>query len=269
MRTATGKGNDARKVLTYYRVNFGILPPYKVLCDAPFIHVAPQRSIFLKEALPKLLSGAATPVVTRCILEELRTLGNDFSEAAAFAKRCIREPCAHGATRKSASECISAFLDKGNSSKLILATNDTDVSLRAMEKCDIPIVNIANQTRLVLRKPTATAIENTRHAREEKNTSLQGSDKALLAEINAKKPLKLKLGIVRKRRAKGPNPLSMKKGKKDKKTQAIEEAVKVSTASQTDTVDAESVTKASGRKRRKRRGKQAPGASSEVNVSKE
>ncbi len=153
MRTATGKGNDARKVLTYYRVNFGIHPAYKVLCDAPIIHVSLLRSIFLKDALTKLLGAVAYPVVTRCIVEELRALGSDFANAAVFAKRAAREPCAHGGAQKTASECIAAFMGSGNQKKLLLATNDSEVIRRAMEEGDIPVITIANQTRLVLRNP--------------------------------------------------------------------------------------------------------------------
>lgn len=257
MRTAKGKGNDARKVLTYYRVNFGILPPYKVLCDAPVMHVAPKRSIFLKEALPRLLAATAVPVVTRCIYEELRALGDEFAEAKAFAKRCPREPCVHGGARKSASDCISAYLEKGNHSKLLLATNDSEVMRIGMEKCDIPIVTIADQTRLVLRKPTAMAIESTKKLREEKNCALQGTDKALLADSDTRKPLRLKLGIVRKRRAKGPNPLSMKKSRKEKKiADAIESDIVENTEKQLVDGNGSEVAKGRGRRRRKRRGKQ-------------
>lgn len=216
MRTATGKGNDARKILTFYRVNFGIHPAYKVLCDAPIIHASIQRSIFLKDSLTKLLGATAYPVVTKCIVEELRSLGKEFGNAAVFAGRSAIEPCPHADCMKSAAECIASFMDDAvNKRKVMLATNDFDVVRTALERGSIPVITIANQTRLVLRKPTAMAIENVQSVQEEKGAMLRLDDRALLEEADAaRQVLRPRKFIERKRkRAKGPNPLSVKKGK--------------------------------------------------------
>lgn len=217
MRNAIGKGNDARKVLTYYRVNCGVRPPYRVLCDAPIIHVAPHRDIVLKDALPKLLCDNTSLVVTRCIVEELRALGEDFARAAALAKRLPREPCAHGASRKSSSDCIQAIIQRGNTTGIVIASNDVDVLQSAEEQGSFPVVTIANQTRLVLRKPSAKSILETQQSKEKQSAVLSRSEQAILDKTKAeRKWLKPKQTIRKRKRAKGPNPLSVKKSKKNK-----------------------------------------------------
>ncbi len=254
MRNAVGKGNDARKVLTYYRVNFDVRAPYRVLCDAPIIHVAPKRDIVLKEALPKLLGDAATPVVTRCIVEELRALGDEFAKAAAVAKRLPREPCAHGASRKSSSECISAIIQRGNTSKIVIASNDADVVKSAQDNGTFPVVAIANQTRLVLRKPSATTIQETQQSKEKQNAVLSKPDKALLQKVKAeRKFLKPRPTIRKRKRAKGPNPLSVKRSKKLKDKKPENEVQGNNNKKPVSVKSTENQEARTGRKRRKRK----------------
>lgn len=166
----------------------------------------------------KLLGAVAYPVVTKCIVEELRSLGKEFGNAAVFARRAAMEPCPHGADLRCASECIASFLeDKNNKRKVMLATNDFDVVGTALDQGSIPVITIANQTRLVLRKPTAMAIENVQSEQEQKSSQLRPDEKALVEEANiARQTPGPRKFIERKRkRAKGPNPLSVKKGKKN------------------------------------------------------
>ena len=51
--------------------------------------------MFLKEELPKVMQAPCNPMVTNCIREELRKIGEDVSGASLIAKRftCIRCTC--------------------------------------------------------------------------------------------------------------------------------------------------------------------------------
>jgi len=233
MRNATGKGNDVRKVLTYYRASHGISSPYRVLCDSSILHLAPTRGIHLKVALPKLLGANCIPVVTRCVLEELRqkARSNDpdinaaeYQAAALYAKRCVREPCAHNNAKKSSCECISALLERGNTTKIILATNDK--AILSAPAADFPVITISNQTRLILRKPSVETIENQEKVQAvQMASSLTRRDVKFLEEIDEDEAAKRRrnstafkpsVGIRKRRKAKGPNPLSVKKKKNSK-----------------------------------------------------
>lgn len=215
MRTATGKGNNARKVLSYYSVNFGISAPYQVLCDGPTIFQSMRKDIFLKHALITLLGGTAYPVVTDCIVKELRALGEDFSNASIFAKRATRVPCAHQ-DDVSASECIMARLRVPLEKKLFCATNDAELLAKISRTPGIPIVTIVNETKLALRSPSRATLYHVLKRENAKTSCLGTSDKAFLKKFETETASKDHApNPARKRkRAKGPNPLSMKKAKK-------------------------------------------------------
>ncbi|CDF40493.1 unnamed protein product [Chondrus crispus] len=215
MRTATGKGNNARKVLSYYSVNFAISAPYQVLCDGPTIFQSMRKDIFLKHALPTLLGGTAYPVVTDCIVKELRALGEDFSNASIFAKRATRVPCAHQ-DDVSASECIMARLRVPLEKKLFCATNDTELLAKISRTPGIPTITIVNETKLALRSPSRATLYHVQKQENAKTSCLGTSDKAFLKKFETETASKdhAPNPAKKRKRAKGPNPLSMKKAKK-------------------------------------------------------
>lgn len=214
MRTANGKGNNARKLLSYYSVNFGISPPFQVLCDGPTIFQSLKKDLFLKQALPTLLGGTAYPVVTNCIVAELRCLGEDYLNAALFAKRSTRVPCTHDGVF-SASACVAARVNTPFETKLLLATNDVEVLSQVAKTPGIPLITIANQTKLVLKGPSRATLEHVRHREDVKSNSLNRQDRALLEKLQADDSSKIvdAKATGKRKRAKGPNPLSVKKAK--------------------------------------------------------
>lgn len=223
MRTASGKGNDARKVLSYYSVNFNLSPPYQVLCDGPTIFQSLKNDLYLKLSLPKLLGATAYPVVTNCIVSELKSLGEDFSNAALFAKRAKRVPCAHDEERTSASDCIVFRLKQRKELKLLLATNDAKVMARLSHLVGIPSITVVNQTKLMLKPPSKATLEHVEKQQQIKGTVTNVQDRALIEKVEAeeleKLPGKYQIRQIKKRkRAKGPNPLSVKKPKTPKNT---------------------------------------------------
>lgn len=217
MRTANGKGNNARKLLSYYRVNFGISPPYQVLCDGPTIFQSLKNDLYLKQALPTLLGGTAYPVVTNCIVSELRCLGEDYTNAALFAKRATRVPCSHDGVF-GANECVAARVNTPFETNLLLATNDVEVLKQVAKTPGIPLITIANQTKLALKGPSRATLEHVLHRENVKSNSLSRQDRALLEKLQADDSHKITdARVTRKRkRAKAPNPLSMKKAKTTK-----------------------------------------------------
>eukprot|EP00177_Eucheuma_denticulatum_P002913 GFKZ01005237.1.p1 GENE.GFKZ01005237.1~~GFKZ01005237.1.p1 ORF type:complete len:596 (+),score=79.27 GFKZ01005237.1:70-1857(+) len=226
MRTARGRGNDARKILTYYSINFDVHAPFQVLCDGPMISLSLRNNLYLKQSLPKLLGSTAYPVVTDCIVSELKSLGEEFSGAALFAKRLTRIPCANDTCSEldgNASACILARLRKQDDFRLMLATNDTEIMHSLANLPGVPLITVEKQTKLVLRPPPRETLECVRRTEGMKGTLVSASDVAFLekvrAEAVAKMPPNTQRRELRKRkRAKGPNPLSVKKAKRAKAT---------------------------------------------------
>lgn len=216
MRVANGKGNAAKKVLTYYRVNFGLKAPYNILCDGGIIHIALTQSLYLRDALPTLFGCAARPVVTLCVLEELRSLGDATSAAALFAKRLGRTMCRHEG-RIGAADCVLAAAEGVG----VVATNDAAVMRKVRAMPGVAVVGIVGEGKFVLMPPGGETIEKVREM-EGRKVGVQRPDEVRKIEEEKARVMALRRerkeerDSKKKKRPKGPNPLSMKKSKKAK-----------------------------------------------------
>jgi U3 small nucleolar RNA-associated protein 23 len=217
MRVASGKGNDARKILTFYRINFGLRAPFRVLCDGALIHQALQRQLYLRDFLPVLLNAPANAVVTRCVVEELRALGEEVSAAALFAKRLTRIPCAHSDGIIPARDCIAASVRAGNPKRLLLASNDRDLMHAIRLESGVPSIRLVNKTRLVL-MPPARATHDDVAAMQATKTGVHRPDEVRILREEEEERLANQMErrerrAQKRRRPKAPNPLSVKKPK--------------------------------------------------------
>jgi len=79
--------------------------------DGNFSHVALQHKLFLKEALPKTLSTPTKEMVTKCVMDELRGLGEDFMGTVLACKNYEHRKCGHTPSR-SAAECLTDLVGK-------------------------------------------------------------------------------------------------------------------------------------------------------------
>ena len=64
-----------RRVLTFYKNNFDIHPPYFILVDGTFCRSALQFQVNLSEQMPKYLNSEVKFFTTRCVKEECESLG--------------------------------------------------------------------------------------------------------------------------------------------------------------------------------------------------
>lgn len=216
MRTGSTKGNDALKVLRFYRVNFGYEPPYRVLLDADMIQTSISNNLYIKNTLPNLLNATAYVVVTACVVRTLRDAGETHSSASLFAKRATRVPCTHEG-KKSAADCIKSRMLTPFEFKLVLGSNDAALIAQLASIPGIPLISLINNTKLVLRPPTKLTLQFVRQSQSAEESTLNKSDKVLIDRVRAQQKATVNPNqIVRKhKRPKGPNPLSVKKPTKN------------------------------------------------------
>lgn len=127
------RAKRAKKTMAFYRINYGVKPPYFVLStrhlplllfsidagvqwlskllllslspyvraprmravDPEFVVTSLEKKVFVKSAVPELLAGNSVLVVTRCVTASLRAGGEAQSGAALMAKRLQHEDCHH------------------------------------------------------------------------------------------------------------------------------------------------------------------------------
>jgi len=114
------------------------------MVDGPFITHALQNRIHIKEQLPKLLDGRATPMVTGCILAELRELGDRALGAAIIAKGFYRVKCGH-TEPVGAARCVCEQIGKNNERKFLVATQDTELVRSLRQIPGVPLIRLNGQ----------------------------------------------------------------------------------------------------------------------------
>jgi len=198
------RGSKARRVLEFYRLHFNTLPPFRVLCDGTIINQALSGKTFLREALPTLLGNESTRlVVTSCIVTELRRLGEEFSGASLLASRATRVPCSHGQKVVPAAECVLELL-KDENHGLLLGTVDMGLIRATRSLGTTPIITFSSGS-LILETPSreSRALALLRESQKRMISSKPPPNQT----EDDKRPRR------RPRKAKGPNPLSVKKKK--------------------------------------------------------
>jgi len=202
-----------RRILRFFRLEFGINDPYKVLVDGTFLTVALQQRIQVREQLPKMLSARATPMVTSCVLHELRGLGKRGQGAAYIAQGFYRVKCGH-TNFLCASDCIKEQIGENNPRKLLVATQDIELGKALRQIPGVPLIRLNNSVPFV--EDPSSASKDHREETQKRKLAPAAWEKAKLPALQQKEAAAAAAASTpRKRKGpKGANPLSCKKKKK-------------------------------------------------------
>lgn len=204
-----------RRTLRFFRLAFGIQEPYKVLVDGTFLTHALREKIHVKEQLPKLLSGRATPMVTGCVLAELRNLRDKGLGASIIAKGYYRVKCGHD-NPIAAADCIREQVGTKNTRKLLVATQDAELGWALRSVPGVPLIRLNGQVPYV--EEASEVSRNAKNVQEERKLGPPGWERPRLPVLR-KREADLEEKVLqksKKRKQKGANPLSCLKPKKRK-----------------------------------------------------
>ncbi|XP_074348692.1 uncharacterized protein LOC141687350 isoform X1 [Apium graveolens] len=264
-----------RRTVRFFTACFGFRDPFKVLCDGTFIHhcVAHDISPF-DTVLANLLGAEVKIFTTRCVLAELGRLGGAYSGTLSVARNIMPARCDHD-KRKSAVDCITELIGENNAEHFFVATQDADFRKNLQEIPGVPL--IFGLRNALLLDPLSKSQRDFAKSAEEERLHLtdlelkmlnmkkysgpvikaadspdmpEGVEQKFLGSKTLKLPgekkktdLKDKVQFKRKK-AKGPNPLSCKK----KKTQGNQ-----NNAPKKESKDAEQTVRSRSRKRKRSR----------------
>ncbi|KAL7232901.1 hypothetical protein ACSBR2_010830 [Camellia fascicularis] len=233
-----------RKVVRFYTACFGFREPFKVLCDGTFVHHLHVNSITpANTALSSILSATVKIFTTRCVLAELKSLGESYSESLKAACNLFTARCDHE-KRKSAVACIMEIIGEDNPEHFFVATQDADLRKNLQEVPGVPVI-FGLRNALLLEPPSAfqhqfakSTEEERSHMTEFEYKMLRMKKKNMLAMEEARESSDVNgsegdLGTLavmktnsgkngtevkdkvqfKRKKAKGPNPLSCKKKK--------------------------------------------------------
>ncbi|KOM40191.1 hypothetical protein LR48_Vigan04g038900 [Vigna angularis] len=143
-----------RKTLTFYTACFAFRKPFKVLCDGTFVHhLLVNRITPADIALGNILSATVKLYTTRCVLDELKRLGSSYSETLEVAHKLIVARCEHDKC-VSADVCIKEVVGENNSEHFFVASQDTDLRKKLQEVPGVPLI-YGLRNALFLESPSA------------------------------------------------------------------------------------------------------------------
>lgn len=210
------RAKQVRKHLRFYRLTFGIAPAYRCLLDGSFIHQCLKVKLPIADRLEKLLQEREVRLlVPRAALEELEAFGEPCRAAVDFVQEhceVLERPAAVGA--EAACDGLRRTVGEANAGRFLVCTMDEGLRRDLRRVPGVPLI-LLNQTSLVLESPSAASLRNV-ESQERGKQGVTGEAREAIDRIrSAARAAGTASGDGQrvKKRAKGPNPLSVKKRK--------------------------------------------------------
>ncbi|PKI85130.1 hypothetical protein MVES1_001095 [Malassezia vespertilionis] len=211
-----------RRLLHQYVLYFKFREPFQVLVDNTFAESLIQFRVQepLKQLRNALHADKVKPMITQCCMVALynaeKAAKKEGEQAHAQAKQVValakeweRRKCNHKEALSPA-ECLYQVIGSENKHRYILAAND--VLIRRMERRTVPGLPIVHyaQSVLVLEPMSDVTLRHIDYLDATKSAVSETERKLL----DKSKPQIESTSAPKRKRTKGPNPLSVKKPKK-------------------------------------------------------
>ncbi|KAG3115089.1 hypothetical protein PI124_g6146 [Phytophthora idaei] len=223
MRYLRAKG--IRKALRQFHFLCGIKPPYKVLLDGNFIAMCLQMKVDVHERVPKYLQVKQHECefyVPRAALDELKTLGETTKEAYELAKSFkVAEVYDQSQDEKQetvdVSKSIQRIIGERNDRKFVVCTQEVELRKALRLVPGVPLLYL-NRSVLVFEEISRATLAIVRQEEKANMAKLDVNEKRKLEQMQEGESGESheEQQRLKKKRAKGPNPLSAKKSTKKK-----------------------------------------------------
>ncbi|GMF29648.1 unnamed protein product [Phytophthora lilii] len=223
MRYLRAKG--IRKALRQFHFLCGIKAPYKVLLDGNFVAMCVQMKVDVRERVPKYLQVKPHECeffVPRAALDELRVLGEATKEAYELAKSFkVAEAYDQEQTQQDApvdvSKVIQSIIGEKNDGKFVVCTQEVELRKALRLVPGVPLIYL-NRSVLVFEEISRATLAIVRQEEKRNLAKLDVNEKRKLEQMQEGEQGEdhAEQQRLTKKRAKGPNPLSVKKPTKKK-----------------------------------------------------
>ena len=223
------KDKWTKKTVNFFRYVFKFIPPFKIIIDGNFIAISLQKKIDMKTSLEKLLNDKVRLIIPRCIFKEIQLIEEKIPGILSTINQYKIEECEHN--QIDPISCIRNYIGKKNHDKYFVATQDDFLRKQLRQIPGVPLI-FFGQNMLLIDKLSAASLyaserrENLKEAPQKKEQKILKEKKNeikefLIEEFKNSKYYKRKreeyklnklMGKIRKK-AKAPNPLSVKKKK--------------------------------------------------------
>ncbi|OQR85354.1 rRNA-processing protein [Achlya hypogyna] len=213
------RSKHIRKALRQFQFLCGIKPPYKVLLDGNFIAMCLKMNVDIATRVPKFLqTDKCIFMVTAAAVNELKVLGAADKDMLAAWNLAKTFQTVDGSGDDVTAAMLAAVGER-NERKYIVATQETELRAALRRVPGVPLIYL-NRSVLVFEDMSEATLRISRKEDHLKMTKLNAGEESKLqavlkAEVRTPEDSGVKARLHKK--AKAPNPLSMKKSSKPKK----------------------------------------------------
>ena len=218
-----------KKTVNYYRYIFKFDSPFKVILDGNILAVSLKKKFDLKSKLESLLDDKINLIITSCVFKEIQEIDKNIPGLLSLVSTYKIEKCSHNLLNPI--NCIQTYIGKKNKNKYFVATQDKFLRAQLRKIPGVPLI-FFDQNMLLIEKLSRISIEASERRESlkedpQKKEKIELKEKKneikefLIEEYKNSKYYKQKqeefkinklMGRVKKK-ALGPNPLSVKKKK--------------------------------------------------------
>lgn len=231
-----------RKIVRFYTACFGFREPFKVLCDGTFVHHLVSNHLSPDTSVSNALGASVQLFTSKCVIEELKSLGSSHAQSFHAARKDFKLARCEHEEKESAFNCMIEIIGENNPEHFFVATQDMDLRKKCRKIPGVPVlfglrnavfveqlpsfqreyVKAAEERRLhmtdseqKLLQKRVKSILNAEELKDSSNAEEEIDEEDLRGQVIAsreprKTDAKDKVQFKRKK-AKGPNPLSCKK----------------------------------------------------------
>ena len=201
-----------------YRTSFGLRPPYQFLVDGTMCQASLQHKFDLQTRLPVVLGEPVRLMVTVCTMNWLRAQAKQSSDpnitgASLVGRRLELRRCRHK-PMLSVDYCIKDLVGSTNPFHYGVITNDDTLKEEMRKIVGVPIVYL-ERTFPLLEAPTKLTMDEVRRKEIDK-LKVSRAEEAVISKEFGSKVKTTSEKAHKHRKAKAPNPLSVKKPSKAK-----------------------------------------------------
>ncbi|KAI0489660.1 hypothetical protein F4859DRAFT_509246 [Xylaria cf. heliscus] len=275
------RSKQYKRLMNQYEMNFGFREPYQVLCDSQFLEAAIRSKMDIDHILKTTLHGNTKLLISQCSMRWLYARKNDpgigavidFAKEKIERRRCGHHPSDYPEPLKEL-DCLHSVVDPSkngvNKHRYVCAINDDEVRSSLRDGIQVVPLLYIRRSVLIMEPASSTTVKarsrdekakftaelkspGMKRKRQQEDTDDEKGDNDIEEGTELSKPKKKKT-YGRKE----PNPLSVRKKKREDKPQHVKnrstetaEAAELAEAMQDNTTQPETG-EASGRKRRRK-----------------
>ena len=163
----------------------------------------------IKEMIEKIVQGDVILMSTNCVRKELKFLGVTCNRALSFANRqCDTANCHDRPIVAPPSKCISTIIGAANPGRFLVCTLDEGLLNMVEAVPGVPCLTIS-YAKMSMRSPSAASLTAVSARNAGLRAPVTAEERKLLVSAKEQNGIKKK-----KKKIKGPNPLSVKKASK-------------------------------------------------------